>query len=78
MLATYEATVYLLPSQSIWCIPNTIKNMVVLPLKGRIRAERPKKTRFKNPWETKLKNKCGRYGQYEYNRQTCRNPPNMQ
>ena len=55
MLATYEATVYPLPSQSTWCIPNAIKDMVVLPPKGRIRAGRPKKTRFKNPWGNKIR-----------------------
>ena len=55
MLAIYEATVYPLPRQSIWCIPNAIKDMVVLPPKGRIRAGRPKKIRFKNPCETKSK-----------------------
>ena len=78
MLATYEATVYHLPSQSTWCIPNAIKDMVVLPPKGRIRAGRPKKTRFKNSWETKSENKCGRCRQYGHNKQTCRNPPSMQ
>ena len=78
MLATYEATVYPLPSQSTWCIPNAIKDMVVLPPKGRIRAGRPKKIRFKNPWETKSENKYGRCGQYGHNKQTCRNPPSMQ
>ena len=78
MLATYEATIYPLPSQSAWSIPNAIKDIVVLPAKGRIYAQRPKKTRFKNPWETKSENKCERCEQYGHNRQTCQNSPKLQ
>ena len=78
MLATYEATIYPLLSQSAWSIPNAIKDIVVLPPKGRIRARRPKKTRLKNSWETKSENKCGRCRQYGHNKQTFRNPPSMQ
>ena len=78
MVATYEATVYPLPSQTTWCIPNDVKEMVVLPPRARIRAGRPKKTRAKSPWEMKTENKCGRCGLFGHNRKTCRNPPNIQ
>ena len=78
MVATYEATVYPLPSQTTWCIPNNVKDIIVLPPKARIRPERPKKRRSKSLEEIKIENKCGRYGLFGHNRKTCKNPPNMQ
>ena len=78
MIATYEATVYPLLSQSTWCIPNDVKKLIVLPPRARIIAERPKKMRVESPWEMKIKNKCGRCCLFGHNRKTCRNPPNIQ
>ena len=76
MVTTYEATVYPLPSQSTWCIPNDVKEIVVLPPRVRNRAERPKKTsqismgneNRKQMWQMRL---------FGYNRKTYRNPPKM-
>ena len=75
MQATYGGTVYPVPSQSTWIVPIEVRNILLLPPKGRIRPGRPKKRRIQAPWENKNINKCSTCGYYGHNKKTCRNAP---
>ncbi|XP_070004923.1 uncharacterized protein [Nicotiana sylvestris] len=74
LLKIYEITVNPLPDETTWQIPEHVSSQVVLPPKGKIKPERPKKKRGIGSWEgnTVTCALCGRKG---HNRRTCRNIP---
>nr|XP_016465010.1 PREDICTED: uncharacterized protein LOC107787909 [Nicotiana tabacum] len=74
LLKTYEISVNSLPDEITWQIPEHVSSQVVLPPKGKIKQERPKKKRGIVGWEGNTVT-CALYGRKGHNRRTCRNIP---
>ncbi|XP_062094046.1 uncharacterized protein LOC133800089 [Humulus lupulus] len=60
---TYESTIYSVGNQHNWDVPQYVKDMIVMPPFEKVKAERPKKRRFRAAWENKKQNKCSKCGQ---------------
>ena len=75
MLNTYQHIVHPITDEDIWHIPKDVKNIQVLPPKGRVKPGRLRKRRIKSASEPSTKNRCGRCGIYRHNRKTCINNP---
>ncbi|KAM6541244.1 hypothetical protein CsatB_005691 [Cannabis sativa] len=74
MKATYAETVYPLPHEDEWSLPEEL-DILVLPPKGKIPPGRPRRRRIRARGEPRVVMKCGRCGKSGHNRKTCRNPP---
>ena len=64
MLNTYQHIVHPIADEDIWHIPKDVKNIQVLPPKGRVKPGRLRKRRIKSASEPSTKNRCGRCGIY--------------
>ncbi|XP_065857298.1 protein FAR1-RELATED SEQUENCE 3-like [Euphorbia lathyris] len=75
MQNTYEGSVFPLPKQDTWDVPEEVKDRMVLPPSCRIRSGRPRKRNIKAVYESKSQNCCSRCGLKGHNRKTCKNLP---
>ena len=55
MLNTYQHIVHPIADEDTWQIPEDVKNIQVLPLKGKVKLERPRKRRIKSVFEPSTK-----------------------
>ncbi|XP_016561805.1 uncharacterized protein LOC107860828 [Capsicum annuum] len=70
---TYEGSMFPIPNNKDWIVPQEVMNKVVLPPKYKRPPERPKKNRHKKSSETMTSssNCCRRCGYEGHNRCTC-------
>ena len=75
MLATYKETVYPIPSQDSWEIPQEIKEITVLQPHGKRQPGRPQKRRKKGKSEYTKRHKCSICRETGHKRSSCKNIP---